>query len=153
MDDIKSNINVWSDDRILHTKSENDLLVTLNFFFKQCQKYGLKMYASKCLCFAAMVRYCGMLITKDGVRFDPRNMKALQMMCEPQNGIDLVQYVAAVNWIRSAIPNYSNRVAPLRITLAKVFEGKSRWTKKAAVAMSLLYLGYQRSKRLSKIYH
>jgi hypothetical protein len=38
MDDIKSNIKVWLDDCLLHTKTEDDLLGTLNFFFKQCQK-------------------------------------------------------------------------------------------------------------------
>jgi hypothetical protein len=52
----------------------------------------------------------------------------------------LVQYVAAVNWMRSAIPNYSKRVAPLQAALAKVFEGKSRRTKKSAAAVSLLHL-------------
>jgi RNase H-like domain found in reverse transcriptase len=86
------------------------------------------------------VRYCGRLITKDGVRFDPKNIDALQTMQEPQNGADLVQYVGAVNWMRSAIPNYSKRVAPLQAALAKVFEGKSRRTKKAAAAVSLLHL-------------
>jgi RNase H-like domain found in reverse transcriptase len=80
------------------------------------------------------------LITKDRVRFDPKNMEALQIMQEPQNGADLVQYVAAVNWIRSAIPNYSKRVVPLQEALARVFEGKSRRTKKAAAAVSLLHL-------------
>jgi hypothetical protein len=35
MDDIKSNIKVWLDDCLLHTKTEEDLLATLNFFFKQ----------------------------------------------------------------------------------------------------------------------
>jgi hypothetical protein len=90
--------------------------------------------------FASTVRYCGRLITKDGVRFDPKNMEALQTMQEPQNGANLVQYVASVNWMRSAIPNYSKRVAPLQAALAKVFEGKSRTTKKAAAAVSLLQL-------------
>jgi hypothetical protein len=52
-------------------------------------------------------------------------------MQQPQNGADLVQYVAAVNWMRSAIPNYSKRESPLQAALAKVFEGKSRRTKKA----------------------
>jgi hypothetical protein len=113
MDDIKSNIKVWLDDCLLHTKTEDDLLATLNFFFKQCQKHGLKLHARKCVLFATTVRYCGRLITKDGVRFDPKNMEALQTMREPQNGADLVQYVAAVNWMRSAIPNYSKRVAAL----------------------------------------
>jgi RNase H-like domain found in reverse transcriptase len=52
----------------------------------------------------------------------------------------VVQYVAAVNWMRSAIPNYSKRVAPLQAALAKVSEGKSRRTKKDAAAVSLLHL-------------
>jgi RNase H-like domain found in reverse transcriptase len=66
-------------------------------------------------------------------------MEALQTMQEPQNGADLVQYVAGVNCMRSAIPNYSKRVAPLQAALAKFFEGKSSWTKKAAAAVSLLH--------------
>jgi RNase H-like domain found in reverse transcriptase len=61
-------------------------------------------------------------------------------MQQPQNGADLVQYVAAVNWMRSAIPNYSKRVARLQAALARVFEGKSRKTKKAAASVSLLHL-------------
>jgi Reverse transcriptase (RNA-dependent DNA polymerase)/RNase H-like domain found in reverse transcriptase len=140
MDDIKSNIKVWLDDCLLHTKTEDDLLATLNFFLKKCQEHGVKLHASKCVLYASTVRYCGRLITTDGVRFDPKNMEALQTMQEPQNGADLVQYVAAVNWMRSAIPNYSKRVAPLQAALAKMFEGKSRRTKKAAAAVSLLHL-------------
>jgi hypothetical protein len=139
-DDIKSNIKVWLDDCLLHTKTEDDLLATLSFFFKKCQEHGLKLHASKCVLFASTVRYCGRLITNDGVRFDPKNMEALQTMQQPQNGADLVQYVAAVNWMRSAIPNYLKRVAPLQAALAKVFEAKSRRTKKAAAAVSLLHL-------------
>jgi predicted DNA-binding transcriptional regulator YafY len=61
-------------------------------------------------------------------------------MSEPQNGADLVHYVAAVNWMRSAIPNCSKRVAPLQAALAKVFEGKSRRKNKAVIAVSLLHL-------------
>jgi RNase H-like domain found in reverse transcriptase len=140
MDDIKSNIKVWLDDCLLHTKTEDDLLETLNFFFKKCQEHGLKLHASKCVLFATTVRYCERSITKDGVRFDPKNMEALQTMKEPQNGADLEQYAAAINWMRSAIPNYSKRVAPLQAALAKVFEGKSRRTKKAAAAVSLLHV-------------
>jgi hypothetical protein len=61
-------------------------------------------------------------------------------MREPQKSADLVQYIAAFNWMRSAIPNFSKREAPLQAALAKVFEGKSRRTNKAAAAVSLLYL-------------
>jgi hypothetical protein len=94
MDDITSNIKVWLDDCLLHTKTEDDLLKTLNIFFKQCQKYELKLHASKCVLFAVTVRYRGRLITKEGVHFDPKNMEALQAIHEPQNSDDLVEYVA-----------------------------------------------------------
>jgi hypothetical protein len=100
MDDIKSNIKVWLDDRLLHTKTEDDLLATLNFFFKQCHKYELELHSSKCVLFLITMRYCERLITKNGVHFDSKNMEALQTIHEPQNGADLVQYVAAVNWMQ-----------------------------------------------------
>jgi hypothetical protein len=106
MDDTKSIIKVWLDDCLLHTKTEDDLLAILNLFVKKCQGHGLKLHANKFVLFASTVRYCGKLITKDGVRFDPKNMEALQSMQEPQNGAGLVQYVAAVNWMRSATINY-----------------------------------------------
>jgi hypothetical protein len=82
---VKSNIKVWLDDFLLNAKTEDELLSILHFFFKQFHKYGLKLHASKCVLFATTVRYCGRLITKDGVRFYPKNMKARQTMCEPQN--------------------------------------------------------------------
>jgi hypothetical protein len=37
MVDIKNNIKVYLDDCLLHTKTEEVLLATLNFFFKKCQ--------------------------------------------------------------------------------------------------------------------
>jgi hypothetical protein len=89
MDDIKSNIKVWLND-FLHTKTEDELLATLNFLFKQCRERGLKLHASQCVLFATTGRYCARLIDKYGVRFDPKNMKALQTMQQPQNGADLV---------------------------------------------------------------
>jgi hypothetical protein len=58
----------------------------------------LKLHASECVLFATTVRYCGRLITKDVVRFDPTNIEELQTMREQQNGADLAQYEAAVNW-------------------------------------------------------
>jgi RNase H-like domain found in reverse transcriptase len=42
--------------------------------------------------------------------------------------------------MRCAIPKYTKRVAPLQAALEKVFEGKSRGTKKAAATVSLLHI-------------
>jgi RNase H-like domain found in reverse transcriptase len=42
--------------------------------------------------------------------------------------------------MRSAILNYSKRVAHFQAALANFFRGQNRWTKKVAAAMSLLHL-------------
>jgi hypothetical protein len=73
MDYIKSNIKVWLDDCLLHTKTEGDLLKTLNFFSKQCREHELKLHASKYVFFAATVRYCGSFI---GMRCVPDDCDA-----------------------------------------------------------------------------
>jgi hypothetical protein len=79
-------------------------------------------------------------------------MEALQTMREPQNGADLAQYVAAVNWMRSAIPNYSKHVAPLQAPLAQVFEDKAAGRRKLQPQCRCYTFGDQRGIRLSNIY-
>jgi hypothetical protein len=151
MDDITSNIKVWLADCLPHTRTENDLLTTLNFFFNKWKKYGLKLYASKHVLFETTMRYCGRLIAKDGVHFDQKKMKALQTMCEPQNGADLVEYVAAVNWMRIAILNNSKRVKLLQAALAKMFDCKAPGQRKLQ-PQRRCYAFMDQSKLLSKIY-
>jgi hypothetical protein len=80
-----------------------------------------------------------MKITRNGVRADPRNMETLQVMNEP-SGVDLVLYVATVNWMRSAVPNYSKHEDPRQAALANFFKWKSRRTQKSAAAVSQLHL-------------
>jgi hypothetical protein len=139
MDDIKSNIKVWLDDCLLHTGTEDKLLATLNFFFKQCLEHELKLHASKCVLFATTVRYCRSLITKDEVRLTKEHGSAADNARAAERR-RLGSVCRGSNWMRSAIPNYSKRVAPLQAALANVFEDKSCWTKKAAAAESLLHL-------------
>jgi hypothetical protein len=38
-------------------------------------------------------------------------------MVTPQNGGDLVQYVAALNWMRSSLPLFAEKAAPLQVVL------------------------------------
>jgi hypothetical protein len=48
-------------------------------------------------------------------------MEALQTMQEPQNGADLVQYAAAVKWMRSTIPDcFAARTNVVVIVMSKI---------------------------------
>jgi hypothetical protein len=54
-------------------------------------------------------------------------MSTLQQMGTPQNGGELVQFVAALNWMGSSLPLSAKKPAPLQDLLEVVYqEGKGR---------------------------
>jgi hypothetical protein len=109
--------------------------------FPPCLQNGLFLHAAKCNLYGTEVRYCGRIITAEGVRYDPRTMTTLQHMGTPQNGGDLVQYVAALNWMRSSLPLFAEKAAPLQAPLQDLLEvlckEEKGQTKKKATSVSL----------------
>jgi hypothetical protein len=95
MHDILHSVKIWLDDNMIHVTDEEKLLEVLEYFFKKCLQHGLFLHAAKCNLYGTEIRYCGRIITAEGVRYDLRTMSTLQHMGTPQNGGDLVQYVAA----------------------------------------------------------
>jgi hypothetical protein len=76
--------------------------------------HGLILHAAKCSLYGTEVRYCGRIITAEGVRYDPRTISMLQIMGTPQNGGGLIQTVVALNWMRSSLPLFADKAAPLQ---------------------------------------
>jgi hypothetical protein len=103
MHDIRHSVKIWLDDNMIHVTDEGKLLEVLEYFFNTCLQHGLFLHAAKCDLYGTELRYCGRIITAEGVWYDPRTMSTLQQMGTPQNGGDLVQYVAALNWMRSQL--------------------------------------------------
>jgi hypothetical protein len=93
---------------MVHVDSEK-LLEVPEHFFKTCLQHVIFLHAAKCNLYGTEVRYCGRIITAEGVRYDPRTLYTLQHMGTPQNGGDLVQYVAALNWMRSCLPLFAEK--------------------------------------------
>jgi RNase H-like domain found in reverse transcriptase len=122
---------------MIHVTSEEKLLEVLEYFFKKCLQHGLFLHAAKCDLYGTEGHYCGRIITAKGVRYDPRTMSTLQQMGTPQNGGDLVQYVAAFNWTRSSLPLFAEKVAPLPDLLEVVCKEAKGRTKKKATSVSL----------------
>jgi RNase H-like domain found in reverse transcriptase/Reverse transcriptase (RNA-dependent DNA polymerase)/Integrase zinc binding domain/Chromo (CHRromatin Organisation MOdifier) domain len=137
MGDIKSKLTIWLDDNLAHTKSEEEHLELLEEFFKRIHGSGLKLHAEKCTLFATQIEFCGRIISDSGVRYAPKSMQTLQEMLPPSTGAELAQYMGAVNWMRSSIPNYAEKVAPLQALLEQVYDAAGSRTKKSAARVSL----------------
>jgi Reverse transcriptase (RNA-dependent DNA polymerase) len=132
MHDIRHSLKIWLDDNMIHVTDEEKLLEALEHIFKKCLQHGLFLRAAKCDLYGTEVCYCGRIITAEGVWYDPRTMYTLQYMCTPQNGGDLVQYLAALNWMRSSLQLFAEKAAPLQGLLELIYkEAKGRTMKKA----------------------
>jgi hypothetical protein len=120
--DIRHSVKIWLDENMIHVTDEKKLVEVLEHFLKKCLQHGLFLHAAKCDLYGTEVRYCGRIITAEGVKFDPHTMSTLQQMGTQQNGGDLVQYGAALNWMRSSLPLFAEKVAPLQDLLEVVYK-------------------------------
>ena len=80
---------------------------------ERCKHYGLKLNPSKCVFFAEEAKWCGKMISSQGVRHCPDRVSGLVNMSLPKTGAELQQFLCAINWMRGNIPEYSALTAPL----------------------------------------
>ena len=74
----------WIDDFLLHAPSEKELLIEIHIFLKVCKEFGFKILAEKSSFFLKEAKFCGKIISADGVRFDPRNLTGIVDMKKPK---------------------------------------------------------------------
>jgi Reverse transcriptase (RNA-dependent DNA polymerase) len=77
MHDIRHSIKIWLDDNMIHVTDEKKLLEVLEHFLRKCLQHGLFLHAAKRDLYGTEFRYCGRIITVDGVRYDSRTMSTL----------------------------------------------------------------------------
>lgn len=122
----------WIDDFLFYASDESELLDNLESFCKVCSETGVKLHAEKCNLFAKKVKFCGRIISKDGVQFHPRHFQSLLDMKKPTKANELQQLLCATNWMRNSIPSYSIVVEPLHNLLEKtISKGGGKRTKQA----------------------
>jgi len=132
----------WLDDMLFHATTADELLNSLEEFFEVCTESGLKLHAAKCQLFLKEVRWCGRVISAEGVRMDPARLEALVEMAEPVTGDQLQQFVCAANWMRAAIPEFTKTMSPLSDLLEKAYQDAGRRTRRAVSKVKLADLGW-----------
>ena len=79
----------------------------------------------------------GKIISEDGISPDPAKTQALQNMGRPETAADLMQFVCAMNWLRSSLPDYVRVMAPLSNLLEHLLVSSSKRSKKEAKRIKL----------------
>ena len=74
---------LWLDDVLIYAKTEAELVSLVAKFLARVAEYGVKLNPAKCDLFLTEVKWCGKLISYDGVRYDPARIEALRSLSYP----------------------------------------------------------------------
>lgn len=129
--DLRTRLLLWLDDALAHERTVEGLLVAIRLFFEVCARCNLKLHPSKCILFAKKIRWCGRELSEHGIRFGPRRIYGIRNMALPTTAVHLQQFVCAMQWMRSAIPDFSSIIRPLSAMLEKAYTLAGKRTKRA----------------------
>eukprot|EP00171_Calliarthron_tuberculosum_P004595 IDg4595t1 len=119
--ELRENLKAWLDDFNLHARDENTLLSKFERFLEI---------------------WCGRIVAGDGYTMDPAKTEALRDMHKPINAGELCEFVHCMRWMALAIPQFSERVAPLQAVLEAAYAKAGRRTKRAIKNIPLASLSW-----------
>ena len=76
-------IEVYVDDMIAKSKTEEEHLVNLRKLFKRLRKYWQRLNPAKCTFRVKSGKLLGFIVSQKGIEVDPEKVKAILEMPEP----------------------------------------------------------------------
>lgn len=109
--------------------------------FSVCLKHNFKFHTAKCVLFAKHIRWCDHVLSAEAISFDPRRIYGIRAMDPSRTVWKLQQFVCALQWMRNAIPRFSNLIFPLTFFLERAYQHTGKRTKRSAPGVSHSKLG------------
>ena len=117
MDAYFGNLNegtqVIADDVKIHGPDEATQDKHLIQVLNQCGKVSLKLNAEKCIFKAESILFFGHVISRDGIKPDPKKMDAIRTMMTPMSKLELQSFLGLCNYLAVYIPSLSAVLQPL----------------------------------------
>ena len=111
--DLNEGTHVMADDMKIHgqDKATHDkhLIQVLN----QCRKVGLKLNADKCIFKSESIPFFGNVISREGIKPDPKKIEAVKTMTTPTSKLELQSFLGLCNYLAIYIPSLSAVLQPL----------------------------------------
>ena len=77
------------------------------------RKAGLLLDISKCELHVTETTYLGMIISKDGIKMDPKKIETIQNWNTPENLKDVQAFIGFANFYRRFVKGFSQIAGPL----------------------------------------
>lgn len=105
----------YMDDALVYSATFQEHLQHLRRVLQLLRKKGIKLKPSKCKLFQREVRFLGNIISAEGYKMDPADIRAVQALRQqrPKNIGELRRLLGFLGFFRKYIPSYSRRAKKL----------------------------------------
>lgn len=117
---------IYLDDRIVFSNSDAGHLMHLKQTFEKCREFGLSLYPKKSLFAMQEGKLLGHIVSKDGIKVDPKQVEVIDMINIPINRKGIQSFLGKINFLRRFTPNFVEIIKLLTDMLKK--DSEAKWT-------------------------
>lgn len=110
---------IYLDDRTVFSNSDAEHLMHLKQTFEKCRKIGLSLNPKKSLFAMQEGKLLGHIVSKDGIKVDPKQVEAIDMINIPINRKGIQSFLGKINFLRRFLPNFVEIIKLLTDMLKK----------------------------------
>ena len=110
---LDKSMNVFIDDILVYSKSENEHAIHLRQMLVLLRKEILYAKFSKCEFWLRQVQFLGHTISGDGISVDPAKIEAIQKWEQPKNPSNIRSFQGLAGYYRRFIKDFSKIAVPL----------------------------------------
>lgn len=138
-EDLES-VKAYIDDLLVISRGTfEEHLADLDEVMKRLSDAGLKCKIDKCYFAQPEMEYLGYIITKDGVKPNPKKVQAILDMQSPTNKTEVRHFVGMVQYYRDLWPRRAEILLPLtELTKGKSKKGPINWTPECETAFQTM---------------
>ena len=118
-DMIHKEIEVYVDDMIAKSQTEEEHLVNLQKLFERLRKFQLRLNPNKCTFGVQSGKLLGFIVSHRGIEVDPAKVKAIQEMPVPETEKQVRGFLGRLNYIARFISHLTSTCEPLFKLLRK----------------------------------
>ena len=133
---------IYLDDIIVFSRTPEEHIERLRGVFLKLAAAGLRLKPSKCEFFKSKVSYLGHIVSKEGIKTDPKKIEAIKKWPVPQTVTEVRSFLGFTNYYRKFIPQYAQVAKPLNQLVSGDNANKKKtlvnWTSKCQDAFEHL---------------
>jgi len=133
-------IEVYVDDMIAKSKTEEEHVVNLQNLFERLRKFKLRLNPAKCTFGVKSEKLLGFIVSQKGIEVDPNKVRAILEMSIPQTEKEVRGFLGRLNYISRFISQLTATCEPLFKLLLKNQEMKWNEDCQAAFDKTKQYL-------------